>query len=338
MQIRPALPFSKAPLRPQLSPVAPSPVREPERKVSNPYDFGPDASWGDRLKAKLELVSELWDTLSAPGKHIGRLALKAERNIRRLREKEFSTELAIPSEGIRKTSAGYEASDIPNPNDAEGRFDPYALMPQLIFHSKEDSFPVRPDHDGDGDLLTDAGHYRHGVVGGNQPLEGSFSVARKGEYTVLTYSLYYVDNKAGNYHLKDSSTFAIYLKPGADGKLEPKYLYSSWHHGANMAPWKDLKKDQQGRPILLVERGSHALLPLGHKDSMPKGGLRVDGQGRLSAGDKALPNRLRWMSPQSNVRNARHIEPSAHGFLMDAYYKHYPERINPIHPLMFGYR
>lgn len=311
--------------------------REPEVRVAHEIHFGPEASAFKKARALFAVVEETAESLRTPGTMVGRFTTRASRAIPRIREQEFTREAAIPHAGLQKLEHGWKAHLIPNPDDPQGRWDPYAYMPNLVFHPKEDSFPILPDFDGDRQLKTDAARYRHGVIGGDQPLRGSFSVARKGEYTVLTYSLYYVDNKSGRYHLTDESTMAVYLKPGRNGKLRPEYIFTSWHYGGNLARWKDIKKGPDGRPIIEIGRGTHALRPMAPREELPQRGLRSDGQGRLSLHGQPLSNRLTWVSPQANVSNAILLEPGRpeNRFVLDAYYAHHPERVNPFHPSLF---
>ena len=97
-----------------------------------------------------------------------------------------------------------------------------------LFDKAEDALPVSPTFDGDTDLDNNAaekedgpaGHYKDGVIGGDQKLSSGFAVTKKGDYTVLSYSFYYPHNKAGDYHHNDYSTAQVYLKPGPDGNYQ----------------------------------------------------------------------------------------------------------------------
>lgn len=314
--------------------------REPESKVAKSFDYGPDSG---KIKTffmkKILLPLESLLTRISPGEWLARSSDGGKKGIRRLREGEFIDELKLPVTGVAKTAQGWSAASIPNPDDPSGRFDPYQFAPTLAFHAKEDSFPVLPDQDGDGDTETDVKGYQHGMIGGTQPMRGAVSVAKKGEYTVLTYSYFYVDNKAATYHVKDSSTVAVYLKPGEDGKLAPTHMYTSWHYGGNMSKWEDLKKDENGHPVIKVERGSHALRPLAKWEPTPDDGVVVAGDGTMKHDGKAMPNRLSWISPQDNFHGVASFRPGdpANQLLMDSYYRIYQERTNPIHPSIFGY-
>jgi hypothetical protein len=294
----------------------------------------PSASQQERDQAESKRQSKRADI--APGQMIARKSDGGKRGIRQLRL-ESAAEQAQPFTGLSKSGKAWKTPEIRNLDDPQGKFDPYAYLPHMVFAPNEDSFPILPDFDRDGKNTTDAAAYRHGVIGGEQPLHGSVSVAQKGEYTVLTYSHYYVDNKFTNYHTTDSSTMAVYLKPGKNGKLEPEYLYTSWHYGATMTPWQDLKKDEQGRPVVLVERSSHALHPYGKDETIPSKGLHVAGDGSASLNGKPLGNRMEWVSPQGSFKNTTRLDlaTTRDQDLMTFYYDRYPERINPIHPVLF---
>ncbi|MNS27789.1 hypothetical protein D3C72_597490 [compost metagenome] len=261
------------------------------------------------------------------------------KDTKRIREIAASskTEQAYSAQGFKKTASGWQGPTLKNPNDPSGKFDAHAFQPHWVFSSKEDSFPVRPDYDKSGSTKNDLKTYDHGVVGGDQPLEGGFSVTKKGEYTVLTYSLSYVDNKFTNYHDGDSSTVSVYLKPNKQGKLEPAYLYTSFHYAGRMVEWKDVKKDAQGRPVVRVERGSHALHPYGTKETVPTSGLHVLGDGRATMNGKALPNRMTWLAAQKNITGATYLDPAkkANAPVWNRYFSAYPERREPFHPSLF---
>ncbi|MNR82986.1 hypothetical protein D3C72_137570 [compost metagenome] len=300
-----------------------------------PYSIEkPTAPQKERDQAESKRQSKRADI--APGQMIARKSDGGKRGIRQLRQ-ESAAEMAQPFTGIQKSGKTWNVPEIRNPDDAQGKFDPYAFMPRMVFAGNEDSFPILPDFDRDGKNTTDVAAYRHGVIGGSQPLHGSVSVAQKGEFTVLTYSQYYVDNKFTNYHTTDSSTMAVYLKPGKNGKLEPEYLYTSWHYGATMTPWKDLAKDDAGRPVVLVERSSHALHPYGKDETVPSKGLQIAGDGSASLNGKALPNRMELVSPQESFKNVSVLDlgKSRDQDVMKFYFERYPERMNPVHPVLF---
>ncbi|MBM3268005.1 MAG: hypothetical protein FJZ01_10190 [Candidatus Sericytochromatia bacterium] len=312
--------------------------REPEVRVAGEFAYCPDPSWWQRLRSKVQSFFESLRADRAPGIYVARKSDGGKHGIRVIRHERFPEEERLPVAGIGKGEKGWEVSAVPDPDSPGGTWDPYRFMPSIVFNPREDSFPVAPDSDGDGNLLTDAASYEHGRIGGSQPLTGAFHVSRKGEYTVLTYSFYYVDNKQATYHLKDSSTMAVYLAPGSSGKLEPRYLYSSWHYGANLARWEDLGKDADGRPIVEVERGSHALHPLAIGERPWRAGLAIRGDGTVSKGGRALPNRLTWQSFQPGISGTVARDPAdpRSQALLAAYFEKYPERRNPIHPSLFA--
>lgn len=226
---------------------------------------------------------------------------------------------ALPKTGIaydRQTGTAV-ATDVPNPDAPDGRWDPYAWMPRFAFAGNEDAFPVNPRFDGDASFTNNGprdpsgkGNYADGRIGGNQPLSGGFAVTERDGYVVLTYSFYYAHNKAVSYHQNDYSTAQVYLKPGADGKLAPAYLYTSFHHGGTLTPWADLAKDADGRPTVRVFQGSHATVPVGKGQHAPEDGLVIAGDGQASLKGKPLPaQRLAFEAFQGNVANVTRLDP-----------------------------
>ncbi len=224
-----------------------------------------------------------------------------------------------PYTGVKLQKGGKAtATDVPNPDSPDGKWDPYQYMPRFLFHPEEDAFPVSPAFDGDLDLKNNGptrangkdGNYQDGYIGGDQSLSGGFSVTKKGEYYVLTYSFYYATNKAVHYHNNDYSTAQVYLKPGKDGKLEPEYLATSWHHGSVLTKWKDLAKDEQGKPVIAVNLGSHALQPLAKGQEIPTDGLQIGGHGRAVLDGKPLRHKLQFDAFQTNVKGANYLDPS----------------------------
>lgn len=290
-----------------------------------------------RDKAESKAQSKRADI--APGVMLQRKSDGGKHGIRQLRE-DTPYERDIPVTGLKQTEHGWSVPTIRNPQDPKGLFDPFAYMPNIVFAGKEDSFPVLPDLDGDGKTKTDADHYDHGVIGGKQALTGAYTVAKKGEYTVMTYSFYEVDNKFTNYHRGDSSTVAVYMKPDKSGKLKPEYLYNSWHYAGHMTKWDDLKKGPDGRPVVLVERGSHAVHPYGKKEELPSKGLWINGDGSTRLDGKPLENRLNFVTPQDNIKGARRLDLSDAKDMttMNTYFAKYPERTHPIHPVLFQRR
>lgn len=215
----------------------------------------------------------------------------------------------IPYQGVHAAPGRTRVDDIRNPGRADGRWDPLQHMPRMVFDSREDAFPVSPSFDGNASLKDNRDSYRDGVIGGNQRLSSAFSVSRKGDYTVLTWNQYYAHNKAANYHDNDYSTMQVYLKRGKDGALQPEYLATSTHHGSQLTKWNDLKKDADGRPVVQVHLGSHALQPLGKDQAIPKAGLHITGRGTAELDGKPLQSRLALEGFQENVDGIRPLDP-----------------------------
>lgn len=263
---------------------------------------------------QLRVAAETPDLLAGPGIPLGILDGKS-------RLDEYRAKYDQPIEaGVRfNGTADPKVEDVARPGgtpDAPAQWDPLEFAPRFIFQPGEDALPVSPSFDGDANLENDApgkvggkdGAYKDGVIGGKQALSGGFAVTKKGEYTVLSYSFYYPTNKAGSYHNKDWSHAQVYLKPDKNGELKPEYLYTSWHHGGVLTKWDDLKKDEQGKPIVQVCLGSHASSPLGKDEKMPTKGLQIRGDGQAELNGKAVPHTLTWDAFQSNVTNAKHLE------------------------------
>lgn len=236
---------------------------------------------------------------------------------------EYRQSYDLPLEGGLLFEQGTpKVVDVARPGSTPQDWDPYEFMPRFVFDPQEDAYPVDPAFDGDSKLENNAPavpnapgfSYQDGVIGGRQGLSGGFVVSKKGDYTVLTYSFYFPTNKAGHYHTKDWSIAQVYLKPDKRGKLEPEYLYTSWHHGGTLAKWDDLKKDEQGRPVVEVGRGSHALVALGKHQEIPKGGLHIRGDGSAQLNGADLPYRLSMDAFQGNVKAARHLLPEQDAF------------------------
>lgn len=225
----------------------------------------------------------------------------------------------VPYTGVKLDKSGKAtATDVPNPDSPDGKWDPYQDMPRFLFHPEEDAFPVSPTFDGDlklgnnGPKTADGkGNYQDGFIGGDQSLSGGFTVTKKGEYHVLTYSFYYATNKAVHYHPNDYSTAQVFLKEGKDGKLHPEYLATSWHHGSVLTPWEDLAKDKDGKPVVAVNLGSHALQPLSKGQEIPTEGLQIGGDGRAVLNGKPLRHKLQFDAFQTNVTGANPLDPSS---------------------------
>lgn len=269
---------------------------------------------------QLRVVMETPVILSGPGMPLGVLDKKS-----RLAEYRDTSDVKL-SQGIRFDRDGQpQIADVPHPGsraDAPLNWDPFAYMPRFVFEVGEDALPVSPSFDGDADVNNDApteangegGSYKDGIIGKNQALSGGFAVSQKGEFTVLTYSFYYATNKAGHYHGKDWSHAQVYLKPDAQGELKPEYVYTSWHHGGILTPWDEIQKDAQGKPVLEVQLGSHAVAPLGKHMAIPKKGLQIQGDGQALLDGKPIDHALTWDTFQSNVSNATRLDSDTDAF------------------------
>jgi|GEM_PF-2459087 len=271
----------------------------------------------DQLRVALEMP----EILNGPGMALGVLDKKSRLSeFRDLSDVKLETGITFDKDGQPKIA------DVPHPQSTPENpvnWDPFEFMPRFVFEQGEDSLPVSPSFDGDADVNNDApkeangtgGSYRDGVIGGNQALNGGFAVSQKGEYTVLTYSFYFATNKAGHYHGKDWSHAQVYLKPDdKTGELKPEFVYTSWHHGGILTPWDDIKKDDQGKPVLEVQLGSHAVSPLGKNTPIPSKGFQIQGDGQAVMDGKKVPHELTWDSFQGNVSNATQLEPGTDAF------------------------
>lgn len=299
----------------------------------------------DKAKGYLQVVQERLLAVRAPGKGLGLNTIASEQSKNKISDKRQRNldEIRIPVSGIYKDSQGrYRVDEIANPDSPDGRWDPRKFAPNFHFDGLEDSYPVRPGFDSDLVMKNDPRNYLHGKVGGAQPLDMSFSVSKKGEYYVLQYNSYYVDNKMpAEYHDGDWSSVSIYLKPGKDGKLAPAYMYTSWHWGGIMTPWDDLQKDATGNPSVIIGRGSHAATPVGKGMKIPNDrGLVVKADGTMAKRGSAasLPNTLQYNSPQGNIVGAERIgtQSPLDRLAMDVYYGTREERMNPYHPILFN--
>lgn len=316
------------------SPVNPTPYTPPVQ-VAPSRDFKPSAL------SKTQMVPETLEAIKGPG---DTLNLSSGHKFREIRD---GLDGGVPYTGMKWNPDGtVTAQDVPNPDRPDGKWDPQQYMPRFAFDPKEDAFPVSPSFDGDTDLDNNAGHeagekgnYVDGSVGGDQPLSGAFTVTKKGEYTVLTYSFYYAHNKAMDYHQNDYSTAQVYLKPGPDGKLAPTHLAASWHHGSILTPWNDLAKDADGRPVVKVHLGSHALQPVGSGDKWDETGLNLTGTGEAIVDGKPIGQRITFDAFQPSVANANQMatdspegrlrlkamewgEAAKHPFLPEVYEQH----------------
>ncbi|MOA53875.1 hypothetical protein D3C78_1774000 [compost metagenome] len=104
-----------------------------------------------------------------------------------------------------------------------------------------------------------------------------------------------------------------------------------------MVAWKDLQKDADGRPIIRVERGSHALHPYGKGEKVPTSGLQIAGDGQATFNGKAVPHRMTWLTAQKNIDNGTYLDPakSANRPIWGRLFGGKPERSEPFHPNMF---
>ncbi len=269
---------------------------------------------------QLRVAMEMPEILNGPGIALGIMDNKSRLSeFRALSDVKLSTGITFDKDGAP------QIADVPHPASTPEKpvnWDPFTYMPRFVFEQGEDALPVSPSFDGDADVNNDApkeangtgGSYRDGVIGGKQALNGGFAVSEKGEYTVLTYSFYFATNKAGHYHGKDWSHAQVYLKPDEKGELKPEFVYSSWHHGGILTPWDDIKKDAQGKPVLEVQLGSHAVAPLGKNQPIPTKGLQIQGDGQALMDGKAIPHALTWDTFQGNVTNAKQLEPGTDAF------------------------
>jgi hypothetical protein len=292
--------------RPTPAPTPTAPAAPPELKVAPSVDFE-----GGLDSVKFQ-AAETLRLIQAPGDALNLSSGK------KFREARLTLDAKVPYQGVHGQSGlTPSAQDVPNPDSPDGKWDPYAIMPRFVFDKAEDAFPVAPDFDGDTDLQNNGhssgtakdGNYKDGVIGGEQPLNGSFNVTKKGEYTIATYSFYYATNKGGHYHENDYSTAQVYMKPGKDGKLEPTHLFTSWHHGAMLTPWKDLQMDDQGRPMVKVNKGTHALEAYAKGDKPDPEGLQIAGDGRAELNGKPTDHKLSFETFQTNVKGAEYLDP-----------------------------
>jgi hypothetical protein len=289
-------------------PAAPAvPTPPAELKVAPSRDF--EAGF-DSVK---DQTTEIMRLIKGPGDSLNLSSGK------RFSEARLSLDAKVPYQGVHgQKGLTPSAQDVPNPDSPDGKWDPYALMPRFVFDKAEDAFPIAPDFDGDTDVNNNGhssgtakdGHYKDGVIGGDQALNGAFNVTKKGEYTIATYSFYYATNKGGHYHENDYSTAQVYMKPGKDGKLEPTHLFTSWHHGAVLTPWKDLQKDDQGRPMVKVNLGTHALEAYAQGDKPDPEGLQIAGDGRAELNGKPTDHKLSFETFQTNVAGAEYLDPA----------------------------
>ena len=267
-------------------------------------------AWG--LRARAQMAGETVDALRGPGTTLNMFGSRDYAAFRSRHDRDAAVV------GVTAGARGHVAVvDVPNPDRADGRWDPRTFMPNFVFDRAEDAFPVAPAFDGNATLGDNgpsradgpAGHYRDGRVGGPQALSASFHVSRKAGYVVLTYSFYLAHNKGGHYHPNDYATAQVYLKPGPGGRLAPAYLFSSWHRGGVMTPWQNLATDAAGRPTLRVSLGTHAMFAAGRDDRFQADGLMLRGDGQASFAGRPLAQRLGFEAFQGNVDGATRLVP-----------------------------
>lgn len=241
--------------------------------------------------------------------------------------------------------------------------DPSQYMANLVFvggKNPETSFPVAAGFDGDADVNNNRRHYRHGSMTGEQIPTTYVHTTMKGRFAVIQYKLYFVDNKFSNYHDHDWEGYQVYLEQ-RNGRWEPAYLYTSWHHTGEMLPWDQLEIAPNGRPYVYVERGAHGSLPL-RKGQQPKADkgwtLYADGTAVQRGTSRVEKPGIRYLSPDPNVVGAEPPEQTANGSILEEKYW-YNFRVfgffpyeksdwswgpaksgkwdNPVHPSRFGY-
>lgn len=316
-------------------------IREPIVRIvpETPFDLRPIS----KLKGYLQILVERKEAAMAPGKGLGLNTLRNDKSHAKISDirARHPEEIAIPTAGVTRANQGYSVVDIRNPDSPDGTWDPFQFAPNFHFDGLEDSFPVLPGFDGDSDWKNDVRNYEHGLVGGDQAVQMNFNVAKKGEYYVLQYNSYYVDNKvASGYHDGDWSTVSVYLKPGQDGRLKPAYMYTSWHNGGLMTPWEDLHKEANGRPSVIVGRGSHSVVPTSRfVKPAADGGLVAWGDGRLAkrGSSRDLPNKLTFNAVQGNIQGAERLDVTSQNgqHALDRYFGFTADRMNPYHPSLY---
>lgn len=315
-------------------------ISSPQPLANGAWRIAPSRRYGPKALEYAAIVPQWWDAATGPGETVN---LLNSTTLTALRKQKAAP---TPYTGVHPTAHGpWTVQNVKNPDRADGKWDPFAYMPRFVFSPREDAYPVDPSFDGDGSLADNApqvangpgGHYQDGVVGGKQPLDGAFVVTKKAGYTVLTYAFYYAHNKGGEYHPSDYSTVQVYLKPGKDGKLAPAYLYAAWHRGGILCRYDELKKDAQGRPIVAICRGTHAVQPVGKHAKTPTTGLQIRGDGQAEYAGKPLPLTLRFDAFQSNVLGARVLnttDPLNKPRLATIQWGE--TELNPLLPAMFG--
>lgn len=293
-----------------MSDIRPKPSSGPELRVAAP------ALYEEGRQGKLGHADEWMKLVKGPGQGLNLSSGMRFDKARGSLESQYEPYLGVHYEKKGTTPV---VQDVPNPDAPDGKWNPLEFMPRFVFEGREDAFPIDPTFDGDTNLANNGpatpdgkdGNFKHGVIGGNQGLSAGFAVTKKGDYTVLTYSFYHATNKAFTYHSSDYSTAQVFLKPDADGKLAPSHVYTSWHHGGQLTKWSDMAKDAQGRPVISVLAGSHAMQPLGRGDDIPTEGLSIRGDGVAELDGQALPHQMSFQAFQKNVAGAEYLDPLA---------------------------
>jgi hypothetical protein len=273
---------------------------QPAITVAPPRKYG----WAPLERAKL--IPEMIRDELGPGDRLNRFGSYDYEHLR------TAADRSARVEGARfDADRAIVATDLRNPDAPDGRWDPRAWMPRFVFDAREDAFPVSPGFDGTATLADNVAGYDSGRITPDQPLNMGFTVSRKAGYTVASYHLYLAHNKAGKYHANDYATAQVYLKPGRDGKLAPTHVFVSWHRGGALVEWKDLAKDADGRPVLKVNLGTHAMQPVGKGGSWDEDGLVITGKGQAKVHGEAVPARLGFEAFQTNVVGAKRLEPGS---------------------------
>jgi uncharacterized protein YcfL len=190
--------------------------------------------------------------------------------------------------------------------------DARAWMPLVHFGKGETVYPTDPGFDGNANVQDNMLTYRRGKTDGNQEPTFYVSAATVGEYTVLRYDLYYVDNRFMNYHPHDWEGFSVYLKPDDKGQLQPAYLMTNWHHDQILTPWSELQFDAGGRPTVMVDRGAHGSRPLKRGKEVPAG-RTLHPQGYWYDKDGISPQPLHLRGDGPLLRGVEPVMPLADG-------------------------
>lgn len=195
-------------------------------------------------------------------------------------------------------NAGVSADDV-----AAAAFE-YA--PVFYFHPDEKYLPADPDtfianselEDGIWDLK-DGEKYRQGDPA-NSPVTYQYE---EGPPPTITYWQFYnynnkaINNSPDQNHEGDWESVTVVFGNGMD--KEPTEMRYSAHGGGTALSWNDTPKTEDGRPIVNVALGSHAMSPYlanqptkapGIEDVFAVGGMVIDGRGTDSNGEPRLQN------------------------------------------------